>query len=774
MPAGTGFVFGVPETGGPLGGDGAETRPSGAYATRDFGATFEPVPDLAGYSVETVVAAPGDPQVMYAAASPLREVRLSVVLKSTDFGRSWTPLPGSLPATPSRIAVDARLPDVVWINAAAPDGAPATGAWRSDDGGLTFTRVTGDRVLDFDTSPIAGGGSRVDMATEAGLIRTRDGGTTFRTVTPEPVAAVTHEKFAPDALMAVVGSRSVRSTSAGRTFKPAPGVGALTGCTVTELTRNEEFPSYFLLSLAGCDSEGHHLYRSDGRDLLNVDDIGGDVEGDFIPDLERLPRTEMRILREFQLPVGGDTSSGSLGFDGEMLYYTNNNTSNQIHVSTTSGEFVRTITVAPEHDVRTLTYDPAIEKFWVMVNKGGQFQFPSIAGMYTLDPVTGVMKEVFTSPLGAETTLSMDPTSGLFRSYQHHGYEVYQITRTGQIVDTCEVPGFPVDPNVSTHPTRGHPDNPSPGFASGVAVGQGRMYLQLEDDRTVFHVSEDCEILAVFEHRTFAESRGGPAGLENDQMTCDTVTFGEPAIWIRDAAPNRAVAYAVPHGYCPLASKLTMTPPQISGAPGADVEACALLLGDGPSGTFMPVGAVDVTFFADDLPVASGVTDDEGLACATFPAPGGGPRTIPLEAAFYGTISFRPSSATGTLVTSVFAQPEPERVVPPPPPPVPPQVMLLFPPLPVPALPAGTAQAPTPQQQPQPQPQQQPQVQAQAGLARQQQQQTQLALAFSSEESGQLSEEYAMSERRDRNARLSLQGAAAVIMLAFGWCVTRG
>ena len=769
MPAGTAFAFGAADT-SLLAGDGANARPSGLYVTRDFGATFQPVADLAGYSVHAVAAAPSDPQVLYAAASPLREADLPLLLKSTDFGRTWTPSPGSLPVRPTLVAVDARTPDGVWVSGAEP----LAGVWRSSDGGLSFTRMRDEAALDFDTAPIVGGGSRVDIATSGGLVRTRDNGTTFRSITKKPVAAVTHERFAPDALMAVVDSAAVRSTTAGRTFKAAPGLPRLDGCTVTAFTHNEEHPSHFLLSLAGCGAAGHYLYRSDGRDLLNVDDLGGEVIDELVPRIGRLPRTEMSILREIELPVEGDTSSGSLGFDGEMLYFTNNESSNLIHVSTTRGKYVRTLTLPEEYDVRTLTYDPAIEKLWALVNAGGGNTSFGVGIMYQVDPLTGELRQMFRSPLPADTTLSMDPTTGTFRSYEHHGYEVYEISRTGDVTDTCTVPGNPIDPNVSTNPDRGHPEVPNPGFASGLAVGGGRMYLQSEDDRTIYHVSQDCEILAMFEHRKFAESRGGPSSLENDQMACDTVTFGQPAIWIRDALPNTAVAYAVPAGYCPLGSKLTMTPDEVTAKPGAVVRACARLLGNGPSGTFMPVGGAEVTFYAAEVPVASGVTDESGTACARFAAPRGRPQTTPLEAAFFGTIAFRGSSATGTLETLLppAKRPPPPPIVPDPP--APPQVMLLFPPAPPPLqLPAANAQAPQPQQQPQAQAQQQPQMQAQAGLARQSQEQTQLAFAFSTEESTQLSEEYAMSRRRDRNVRLSLQGAAALVMLAFGWCATR-
>ncbi|HYP24190.1 MAG TPA: hypothetical protein VEV43_11500 [Actinomycetota bacterium] len=774
MPVGTAFVFGTPED-ALLGSDGTHPRAAGMYVTRDFGASFRAIPDLAGFSVSAVAAAPSDPQVLYAAASPVRGVPVPLTLKSSDFGRTWIPLPGSLPVRPTRIAVDARLPDVVWANSTVDGTTPSGGVWRSLDGGLTFDRVRDDTVLDFDAAPVPGGGSRVDMATPGGLVRTRDNGTTFRTVTTESVTAVTHERFAPDALMAVVSARAARSVTAGRTFKASPGLGDLAGCAVTDLTRNEEFPSHFLLSLAGCDAAGHYLYRSDGRDLAGIEDLGGDVESSLVPSFERLPRTEMPILRVVDLPITSpvNPSSGSIAFDGEHLYYTNNDTNHQIHVSTTTGDHVRTLSLDEGYNIRTLTYDPHLDKLWAAIHLPIDPSYLSVY-MYLVDPRTGAATQMFKSPLDAQTTLSMDPTEGVFRSYAHHGYQVHEISRSGKVVESCMVPGFPVDPNVSTNPDRNHPEMPAPGFATGLAVGGGRMYLQLEDDRTIYHVSKDCELLSVFEHRRFAESSGG--GLENDQMACDTVTFGQPAIWIRDADVNAAYAYAVPNGYCPLDSKVTMTPPKVTAKAGDEARACALLLGDGPSDDVIPVPGAELTFFAGDAPVAAAVTDGDGFACASFRAPPAPARSLPLEAAFFGNVSFRPSSGAGLLETFTPMAPDPKAPVPPPPPPEEPQVVVIPPPLPPPPVQApvpGGPHAPKPPQQPNPQPQQQPQVQAQAGLARQQQQQTQLAFAFSADESPLLNEEYAMSERGDRNLRLSFQGAAALVMLAFGWCMTR-
>ncbi|MGH2757031.1 MAG: WD40/YVTN/BNR-like repeat-containing protein [Actinomycetota bacterium] len=719
LAPGTAFVMRAPEQGIPSIEDPRE-RASGLYVSRDYGASFSAVKDLAGAEVMALTAAPNDPQILFAAARPVGELSPGILFKSSDFGNSWTPLPGALPINPRSIAVDAFDPDVVWasVPAEGPDAALG-GLWRSTNGGLNFTRVRQENIMDLDSALLAGGGTRIDAATAAGIIRSRDQGDSFRLVEQRAgVTALTHEKYAPEALMAVVGGTPVRSTNEGRTFERVTGgLGPTSGCTVSGLSRNTEFPSYFLLSLVDCSSRGHFLYRSDGQDLMGLEQLGGDSLGGTLV-ASRKPRTEMQELRELPLAYPDDGSSGSVAFDGTFLYFTDNSSSNVINMMSPDGAPAGRIKLDSNYDIRSFTYDQRRHALWAVMQlvrtRGGNAPY-----VYRIDLQSHEVRQMFRSPFESATALTYDATMDVLRSYQHHGYDVFEIGLNGSILNECEVPGFPLDPNASTHPTRAHPESSSPGFAAGTSAGNGMMYLQLEDDRSLYQVTRQCELVRVFEHRTFAESGGGPNGGENDQLVCDTVTFGRPAIWIRDSGPRTITAYSVPDGYCPIDSEIELIPPEVTAQAGDTADLCATLYELSRWGRGDPIAGVELTFFADGVPVGTGVTGGGGHGCLAHTASYDPGRSVDIEAVFYGNVSYRGSRDRGIL--KVTALP------PAPPPPQPPDPIVIAP-LPVPNLPPPVeppAQAPNPQHQPQPQ--QQPQAQAQAAMATQEQEQPQLA-----------------------------------------------
>ncbi|HVF52629.1 MAG TPA: hypothetical protein VNC78_03375 [Actinomycetota bacterium] len=768
-PVGTAFVLTAP----PLTpGADAGNAASGLLVTRDFGTTFEEVERFRGFTVTALTPAPTDPQTVYAAAG-LSDSGAGTgpfpggLFKSTDFGATWTPLPGSAAIAATKIAIDPVNINIIWANS-DPSLRPGAlgGLWMSTDGGTTFTRVNQEDVRDLDTAALQGA-ARVDVATPTGIQRSVDQGATFSVEADgRDVAAVAHEPFLPQVILAIIDGVPHRSIDQGATFEEETrGLSDISGCDVVDLTRNDELTAYFILSVEGCGAAGHYLYRNDGRDVLGDDYFSDGAGGGLLAG--RRPRLDMAILAEIPLPPPRSGSSGSVAFDGERLYYTERQNPNFIHMMSPDGVGLGNIVVPPEFQLNFITYDQSTHSLWSVI--GGGFAFNRPTYVYRIDLETHSVTQEFEHPLPGDASISWDPDLGVFRGYQHHGYEVYEIDRTGKIMNTCEVSGFPADPNVSLNPDRGHPESPSPGFASGIAVGHGNMYLQLEDDRTMYYVDRNCHLLSVMEHRRFQES-SGPGG-ENDQLACDTVTFGRPAIWIREAGSQTMVAYAVPGGYCPLDSRLDMTPERVTGVVDRPSDICATLREGGTEIASDPIAQASITFFVGDDRIGSAITDRSGMACLDHSARRPG-ITEEVLAKFYGNVSYRPSDAEGLLDIAPLP-PEP------PPPPPPPPVPIIAAPIIVQAIPQPPVQAPPEVPAPQAQPQAQSQAQAQAALAQQEQQQPQLAFVNASREfERQVETQYAMSAQReaaraDEGFKMFLLAAALMTVAASALATSR-
>ncbi|MFN2524756.1 MAG: WD40/YVTN/BNR-like repeat-containing protein [Actinomycetota bacterium] len=742
---------------------------SGLYVTRDAGATFTPVERFNHVAVNALVAAPSDPQVLYAAAEvgkALAETKITPLMKSTDFGQTWTPLPGTMALEPSAIAVESHNPEVVWVNSETFQG-PA-GLWLSTNGGVTFTPVHASPADDFDTTLILGGGSRLDAATPTGLLRTNDQGASFTTLQDgRVVSELTHEPLTQAALMAIIDGIPRRSVDDGTTFRTiATGLPDIRACSEVEMSADNELPAHFLLTVGGCSAAGNYIYRSDGVDL-GISPL--DPPESQFPFALRRPRIDMEILREVVVPEDADRTSGSVAFDGQILYYSNNYDSNVIHRMTTAGQYLGVIE-SPGLDIRSLAFDSSRRALWVTVALGGR-----PADIYRLDLTTEKWTFGFESPLNSDTNISFDPTIDRFRSYEHHGYRVYEIDYEGNIDRTCEVQGSGTDPNAALNPDRGHPEQLAPGFASGTATGNGNMYLQLEDDRTIYHVSRSCEILAVLEHRRFHESQTS-AGfrLENDQLACDTITFTQPALWIRDATAggtganfvpdpsgeeSRVVAYAVPYGYCPIQSQLELVDPAIKTQFNTVASFCALL-SVAHRAEEAPIVGQNVSFSLDSRFIGTAATGFTGHACIEKRVLEKPSTEHNVRAAFFGSLSYLPSFAAGELS---IRPPGPPPIVPPPLEPAP-FVLVVPPPAPAPPNPAAPGQAPNPAPQQQPQPQQQ--AQAQAALASQEQEQPQLAFVHAQRIREEMAEEYALSGRRTKEPDLPREGQIVYLAAA--------
>jgi hypothetical protein len=193
----------------------------------------------------------------------------------------------------------------------------------------------------------------------------------------------------------------------------------------------------------------------------------------------------------------------------------------------------------------------------------------------------------------------------------------------------------------------------SPNNGSAMVVGAaGKLYVQAEDDATVFHFdTARCVIEDTFTHRGNSEATD-----ENDQLACDAVTFGDQSgngsqavdrsvLWIRDTSPNTISAYPIPDGYCPFPTRITV--PDLTAYPGSQVSICGLLTKANPevvselSGESLTIGMTGAT--RNQVR-----TDRRGQACVAGKAPSA-PGRYPLAAAFAGTHAYLPSTGTGTL-----------------------------------------------------------------------------------------------------------------------------
>lgn len=773
LPAGTALLSG---------GTTAQSSPAalpaaGLYVISDYGTQLEARPSFLGLNVTAIAVAPSDPNVIYASIALQEGVPSSPLFKSIDGGTVWTPLPVSVPLNPTRLAVDTVDPQVLWVNSVA-GSSPVAGLWVSTDGGVSFVLVRQDAVEDLDAAPLGGGGTRLDAATTEGIVRTRDQGTSFSTLQDgTAISTIAHEAAYPRVLMAVVGGAPMRSLDEGTTFKPT-GFPSVASCTA-DISRDDGSPSVFVLSLSGCDKAGHYLYLSDGRDIVGQQPgSDGPSLGSLLgPTRRAIP---MRVLAEVPLPMDDPGISGSVAFDGTSLYFTGSfeeypDSGERIFQMSVNGEltgsfkpYVLTPVLTdvygnPCHQkgcdrmkkepiqVVTLTYDAKRNLFWSVAG-GGE--------MYRIDPETHRATSVSVGK-AISHTIAADPVVGGLFSFAEQGSQIYENPIDDEFSNfetRCEVS----DPHVAS----ASPYGPFAGaIAGGIPAGDGTYYLQMEDDVTVLHISSNCETLAVYQHRLFVEAPN-----ENDQIACDSVTFGEPAIWLHDADYGM-VAYAAPGAYCPVPTELAIVPEKSVGSSGLSTTLCAVLTAKA-DGRALP--AEPIRFYVGNRYIGQSVSDGGGRACIPYtPSQIPGSR-LDVHGAFLGDPSYLPSQADGRLLLKP-GRPVPREVtpliglgmLPPTPPLLPPTVQPQPNPGPAPA--AATAPAPAPA------PAQAPAAQANAVAVAQRQEQPQMAFVYAAQ---QLKEQAGMQnamlrvaqQRSDPLAatKFVLSMSALSMMLAFG------
>ncbi|WP_181774965.1 beta propeller repeat protein [Amycolatopsis pittospori] len=171
----------------------------------------------------TILAHPADPnRILVSAFAPSGYV----TYRSGDAGKTWEKLPSGNGFI--AFAGDPWNPDRVW-------GGDTDGLSRSDDGGKTWTHVSGEPVSSISVSPwgrvLVGG---------AGLLLSEDNGKSFRRVRdgedPREISRILPHPFDFRVWFAsnATGGGVLRSTDFGRTWAPLPG--ALPDTRVLSLT----------------------------------------------------------------------------------------------------------------------------------------------------------------------------------------------------------------------------------------------------------------------------------------------------------------------------------------------------------------------------------------------------------------------------------------------------------------------------------------------------------------------------------------------------------
>ncbi len=416
-------------------------------------------------------------------------------------------------------------------------------------------------------------------------------------------------------------------------------------------------------------------------------------------------------LAEFTLPIGDDTNSGSLAFDGGAIYYAPKTTLDRSRIYRVDPASRKPYSsfVVPVPELWQMTHDGRRNRLYVLSKRGA---------MYDVDLGTKQTRKMFDLPAALDTwwrwsydagndTFRAIPTArqtndgncGTFCGMEPFGIPVVTYSRTAAELHRCLIP-----PEATIFPT------------AVLAAGDGTVLIDDSDGVSLYRVSTaDCTFPEKATHRGFQPE-------DNDSLACDTVTFEVTAVWFRDGFDNKLVAYAAPGLECPIPTRLSpVTGKNV--VVGNATTVCTTLTLANPE-YLLRSRPVQFTV-GDGKPLGTVRTDTAGRACVKYT-----PKTVgrhPFRAAFGGFRGYLSSANVGAIAAQPVPKPPPKPppavVVDPPPQPPPPHPVA---PKPVvePKIPVETATQVQAQAQVQPQAQIQgqgvvvPQVQEQVQVSR--------------------------------------------------------
>jgi hypothetical protein len=682
---------------------------NGVYFSADAGQTWANrnnglfVAGLQGLSgptsgISAFAVAPSLPSQLYLVGSANGQ---TLVYRSSDGGASWNPAPGQarIPEVTS-LAIDPADPSHLYVAAGGPETAtgsqtaPNNTLFESHDSGQNWATVTGAAKH---ASPSAVWTTRASNGSERVYIRSAfidqktgqfggqdflrsddDGSTWHHIGTPATLglgADLTFNPFAPDQ-MVIAGPGTdnqgkpvltiLGSVDGFNTVRYQPVFSKPNNATVTAVE-------------ARADSAGDIFVQStySGTDELvefqiRALDSNGSGSG---------TRAEMYSC---PLPtINGQTAvAGSITFDGVYLDYTQDEQAPGVifridpYTCRKGGQIPQirldlAYTGNVQSALYSLTFDPSYQfgngHVGAILARGaasGSFHDPRVpdgyAAVYAVDAQAQSADIVGAVYCGHGASCSSSGTNVFaFDPYSQRLWARSGDPINGGVIGplTLAAPGSaaPLPAAATCMSTFSVPGDD---MSSWVFGARDIIYVQMEfNNTTVVRVdTANCRVLDSFTHRDFNEADPN----EDDQMACDALTFGEGSplvqpgtgtsvLWIRDAVANTVAAYAIPDGNCPFPTRLAVdgTPPaQVTTA----VTVCATLTSV-TTGLPRTVAGVPLQFTLAGAPIGTGVTKDDGQACAPATAPSHA-GAAPITAVFAGTAAHMASSGTGSLLVT--------------------------------------------------------------------------------------------------------------------------